>query len=121
MSVRMLCLYRLIKRWNWTSDDTRDLKKVNIERFSFAKIDNVRVMKESIQMNSQLRTTIHKTIFTCPGGAPLSNLIGLYGVDTLSKGEWAEGRVDTDALVIVILAIAKKYPHYLSLSSFTDK
>jgi len=65
-------------------------------------------------------------ICTCPGGAPLSNLIGLYGVETLSKGEWAEGRVDTDALVMVIRAMAYnlreiKFNNFFKSSIFSFK
>ena len=46
------------------------------------------------------------SIITWPGGAPLSNLIGLYLVDTLSRGEWADGRMETAARAIVTRAIA---------------
>ena len=54
-------------------------------------------------------------IFTWPGGAPLSNLIGLYLVDTLSRGEWADGRMETAARAIVTRAIAAMKRRWLEM------
>ena len=45
---------------------------------------------------------------TCPGGAPFNKRMGLYFVETLSRGEWAEGLIETAARAMFILAIAEK-------------
>lgn len=55
--------------------------------------------------------------YTWPGGAPFNNRMGLYLVDTLSRGEWAEGRIETAARVMVTRAIAEMK----SLSSIVIK
>lgn len=54
---------------------------------------------------------------TCPGGAPFNNLMGLYLVETLSNGEWAEGRIETAARAMVTRAIAEKTSKISHISS----
>jgi len=64
---------------------------------------------------------LHLKRLTCPKGPPFNNLAELYGVLTLFRGACADCFEETDALVIVIRAMAKEELQCIDFSEWIHK